>query len=473
MFDCVRLGFWRRDRFATDELVDAALRLGDELLGGSPDLHTPEFDQLTDELLNFSGKFGSWQHRNEWRDSGTFGGLRPSSLRSFDRRVRRRSTAALPSWSTVSPTAARDGVVGSPLPVAAAALFSHHPNGRVRQVAVELLVAEVSGDELPYLLLRAADWIEEVRRPACAAVRERIGAQLGARSSVQSTAESYRPLFIYWLSLIDCDSLRNSSPELYEELDEWLVGSDGVSDLFNGLRLVHDEKFNGLIADRLIRNPGTPGVELFRSAGRMWGRVGRAMALAGLERLRGADLETVLTVVDRHAVRPWALAAVLDEQRADQAIGLQRLRRLRSQPWSALRTEARRLLEFMSTEEIQERLIDCLFATGSVRDMAQPQVRALGLDPAEYYRRELGASGLRVTAALEGIGETGHRSDAALLAPYLHHPSEEVRCAAVNASRLDLDAYVEHLRQARVEDPSRLVRVAAARRLGLAWPDNL
>ena len=71
-----------------------------------------------------------------------------------------------PAWVRWEyPTAAAPWVLG---------LISFHPSGFTREVAVRRLAELTGGDELPFLLLRANDWVEPVRRHAAGAVRARL-----------------------------------------------------------------------------------------------------------------------------------------------------------------------------------------------------------------------------------------------------------------------------------------------------------
>jgi hypothetical protein len=69
------------------------------------------------------------------------------------------------------------------------ALASFHGTGYVRERAIDLLDAETSGAELPFLLVRLNDWVDPVQRRAFRAVRARI-------------RDDYAQHFARWLELL-------------------------------------------------------------------------------------------------------------------------------------------------------------------------------------------------------------------------------------------------------------------------------
>jgi hypothetical protein len=66
-------------------------------------------------------------------------------------------------------------------PAAVLGAISFHDDGHVREAAVRRLVALREGDELPFLLLRANDWVEPVRLMAREAVQQRLRPEYAKR----------------------------------------------------------------------------------------------------------------------------------------------------------------------------------------------------------------------------------------------------------------------------------------------------
>lgn len=60
------------------------------------------------------------------------------------------------------------------IPTNVLGLFSFNPNGFIREKAVRQLAKRFDGKELPFILLRANDWVESVHNQAIAALQERL-----------------------------------------------------------------------------------------------------------------------------------------------------------------------------------------------------------------------------------------------------------------------------------------------------------
>jgi HEAT repeat protein len=94
------------------------------------------------------------------------------------------------------------------------------------------------------------------------------------------------------------------------------------------------------------------------------------------------------------------------------------------------------------------------------RGLLDPNMRVrtqarLALGPADYAARYREA--LPAPAAVEGLGETGTKADAASLVPLLAHPNPRVRRSAIRALvRLDVREATEAILR-RIDDPSALV----------------
>jgi hypothetical protein len=78
-------------------------------------------------------------------------------------------------WNSIAPKAveALASEKGQPLNAAVLGLASFHRNGFVRQEAVRLLTTIVDGTELPFLLIRQNDWVQQISSEAQSAVEQR------------------------------------------------------------------------------------------------------------------------------------------------------------------------------------------------------------------------------------------------------------------------------------------------------------
>jgi hypothetical protein len=101
----------------------------------------------------------------------------------LDREHRSRTLSVpdwFPDWYLTRPDDVGHLAAHSGRPLAAAALLSMHPDGHVREAAVRVLSAVVDPGAVPFLLVRAADWVEPVRRRAQAAILARAQHPAGA-----------------------------------------------------------------------------------------------------------------------------------------------------------------------------------------------------------------------------------------------------------------------------------------------------
>ena len=92
--------------------------------------------------------------------------VRPSAVRRFDDRLRGRQwtePSGLTGWFRVQPSDVQLLVQRCDDSRMAAALLSMHPNGFVREEAIKALASIDTGRALPYLVVRAADWVPQVR----------------------------------------------------------------------------------------------------------------------------------------------------------------------------------------------------------------------------------------------------------------------------------------------------------------------
>jgi hypothetical protein len=96
----------------------------------------------------------------------------PADLPTFDSQLRAR-------WLCWSGMGSLDGsqlerLQQSPTWWGSFAILGSHPSGFVRQAAVEQLAKDETGEALPFLLLRASDWVEQVRAAARDAIEPKL-----------------------------------------------------------------------------------------------------------------------------------------------------------------------------------------------------------------------------------------------------------------------------------------------------------
>lgn len=135
-------------------------------------------------------------------------------------------------------------------PIGMAAVLSMHHSGYVRETAVVHLGTFTSGQELPWLLIRCADWVAEVQAQAERIVASRMDGDV---------SEAQRREMFRHIALITGDRLRRSA------LQERLIGLLRASDQRAALRdaATSDERSVRRAAIRLLVEE-EPSVELLR-----------------------------------------------------------------------------------------------------------------------------------------------------------------------------------------------------------------
>jgi hypothetical protein len=116
----------------------------------------------------------------------------PAEFISFDEFVRQNCTHWLPRrapWYWIKPIEIkRLGEMGE-ASISVLGMASFHRNGRIREGAVHALAKIKTGRELPFLLVRANDWVETIRLPTRQYILDRI-------------QSDYADDFLLWLPLV-------------------------------------------------------------------------------------------------------------------------------------------------------------------------------------------------------------------------------------------------------------------------------
>ena len=279
-----------------------------------------------------------------------------------------------------------------------------HPDGRIRETTILKLAQWSDGAELPYLLVRLNDWVAPVRDAARAALLARL-------------YPDYARHFIHDLALV----LRLSTCGR----DDHAPFVDAVLGLLR--RAECREALAGGLADpdRLVRR-------------------------ACFRLLAGADATVPEEVLERALqdadplIRLWAAREARD--RLDRRAFLDWLPHLMRERFMPVRREA--LLGLvekapdMAPAALRSAMLD---SHASIRDLARHLIGKIeNLDFRAFYL-EASRSGSPdiLSVAIAGLGDTGIRTDAVAVEPFLDHPVTKVRRAAIRAvGRLDADAYV-------------------------------
>ncbi len=306
-------------------------------------------------------------------------------------------------------------------------LLSMHPNGRVREAAVEHLAVVHDGSEIPFLLLRLNDWVPQVRARARAVVRERL---------VPSSARSFV----------------GASPLLMR--------------LLNARRVDHHEILRD-IAKVITNAPDGRDALIAAMTGDDRGRRHAALRIAALN--SAADFESFILPGSKMAdpmVRLFVARAVAVGRHGH--VDLARLKTLAIDPFASVRHVALIALATHFRDEATPQLESAVMdRSAAIRDFARFEIRKRGeVDFAWMYREAIaGASTVRLAAAIAGLGETGERSDAEAVLPFLEHPNASVRLASVRTVvHLGGERFIQEVLP-RLSDPATSVASLAVKML--------
>jgi HEAT repeat protein len=275
------------------------------------------------------------------------------------------------------------------------ALASFHPNGFLREKAVLGLASMGTGEEMPFLLLRLRDCVDQVRIRAEAAMDVRL-------RTAQSDAATRLLLALPILRRLRASERRSPVP-LLERIGK-RIALDGKA-LRSGLESADWEtrRFSFELA------LGTEGI--------------------GLDALQEAVLREPAGPVRLFALR--SMQARLTFPQAGGFIG-----RLLRDPFSPVRRLALDLRCGHALEESGAVLREMALSLNSgVRHAARFHMHEAAREkPVALYRKVLaGGSGNALVGALRGLGEVGERQDAELLHPFLKHGRAMVVRSAIRS----------------------------------------
>ena len=281
-------------------------------------------------------------------------------------------------------------------------LLSFHNNGYIRQSALVMLDSFSTGKELRFLLLRANDWVPAIRKLSGKCLAKRI---------TEENLDAWISNMPFLYRLNNC--VRQDHMVLIGKVEELFVSLPNGDLLYKGLN--SSEKTTRRECYRLLWRTKENNILLLK-----------------------AGLASPDVFIQRAAIN-MALSV-------SKEIGADFLYKLLKNSRSVMvRSNALDLLEecreFNLVEEYKGKLTD---SSLSVRGSARYWLGKYGVrDFALYYRDAL-EKGSEVLGSVHGLGETGVREDAELLAPYLSCKKLKVKKAAMKAvARLNIEPYID------------------------------
>lgn len=277
-----------------------------------------------------------------------------------------------------------------------------HFKGHVREAALQKLRDVNDGTELPFLLLRLDDWVDEVRDEAIRLVRQRL-------------TREYTSFFVKSLALVLRlkHTFRGSKSEIVQAI-ETLVKSDAAALQF-GLDLAE--------------------IGVKRSC--------YALAFASAQLDQESIIKKGLAESDP-IIRLWAtngISSLRDRNSASALLLLTIRDKFPSVRLRALQISLDRYPN-LAPALLEAALMD---RHRSIRSYAQfLTLKRPDSDLRTFYRTALTRANLiNLYAAICGLGEMGSSDDAQLLLPYVRHAIPKIRAAAVRAlARLHAQEFV-------------------------------
>ena len=343
----------------------------------------------------------------------------------LDEQVRHSSYAHYWSnaWHKIAPAAISRLAQTYELDATVIGLLASHANGFVRAAALELLAQHTSGREIPFISLRANDWVDPIAARASELLMSRL-----------------RP--------DNRHAVLNALPFIVRVLGQHRRDHSGIERALKSVLLSDGGE------DALAR-----GRRFDTSARRKMYELLTASGTASQRRVLNAALKDSDAVIRARAIRSVAT----DPDFEDRAVILERFLRDDRVP------AVRRLALTVLSEHVPERIAGVfpqvlLDRAASVRGLARFVVgtHQLGFIPRTVYVQALMSSHPgQLAAAIEGVRETGTRADADLIAPFLSGNRPRIRRTALRAfAKLDAERAISAA-IASLDDDASSVRSAA------------
>ncbi|WP_064203167.1 HEAT repeat domain-containing protein [Brevibacillus brevis] len=344
----------------------------------------------------------------------------------------------LAAWHEWLPEDIRNFSINDEADLSFIGICSFHRNGYVREAAIEVLLKQVTGAEVPFLLIRLNDWQPKIRYLAFKACKVRF-----RPNYVKHFLES-----IFLLKHLSAYYSREKFSDFLEEIDAMFRHPDNRDVLRSGFRS-KDPDVRRFCFDLALNLHDIDPDEVIAAA------LNQKDAMIRLQTVRHMCKQD-----DNERLRKW-----LDRIRRDVFPSIRQL---------ALQAYVDRLPE-EATDALLTALLD---GHKSIREMARFYLRDKKIDLVAFYREKLiDAEEQVIPIAIVGIGETGVKADDQSILPFLHHENERIQRAAVKAlAMLNPDDHIEvfiRALQTNKRSASREARQILADRVELRHTDML
>jgi HEAT repeat protein len=349
--------------------------------------------------------------------------LKPADFVCFDELVRQSYSdwrVRREPWYSMKPTDVAHLARMGEMAVSLLGIASCHTNGYVREAAVRELGKTDTGAELPFLFIRANDWVPEIRSSARKLLLNRI------RSDYISHLTVWLPLALRLNKLS-----RDDHSAIVEAVRRLLSSPEAREALYEGFE--SQDQFVRRFSFELALNSNEP------------------------ELLSALQHASVASDPQVRKMAVHKLPAVLPSAK-------ELLIRARNDSCMAVRREALQIFAEKYPDEADQEFQSALLDTNiAVREQAQFYFKKKGvLDLRSYYSNRLKTSNDRqLCAAIAGLGEAGLQQDSQIVECFLRGESVRVRAAALHATaKLNPDAHVNDFVLALNDQSAKVTREA-------------
>jgi HEAT repeat protein len=353
--------------------------------------------------------------------------LKPADFARFDEFVRQGYSdwrVRREPWYLIKPKDVGHLASMGEMSVSLLGIATSHTNGYVREEAIRELGKTETGAELPFLFIRANDWVDVIRSSARNLLLNRI-----------------RPDYVHhllaWLPLALrlSKARRDDHSPIVEAVRRLFESVEARETLHKGFES-QDQFVRRYCFDLALNLNGAAQLTVLQRA-----------FMEQDPQVRKAAVRKL------HAILPNnALKGLLTRARNDACMPVRR---------EALHIYSEKYGD-QAEQEFQSALLDPNIA---VREEAQYFFRKKStLDLRAYYSQILNASkGRKLCASVAGLGETGLPKDSQLVERFVADPSSTVRTAALHAiARLNPDAYLDQFVLALNDASAKVTREAVA-----------
>ncbi|HZG13518.1 MAG TPA: HEAT repeat domain-containing protein [Candidatus Bathyarchaeia archaeon] len=349
------------------------------------------------------------------------------------------SMERLSSWHQLTPEEVSAISIQDQSDVSYLGVCSFHRNGYIREKAVERLAQVQSGREIAFLLIRLNDWLPKIRFLAFRALKQRLQPHY-AKHFLES---------IYLVKHLSTYYTREKFSDFVEEIYA---------------RFRHPQSRNVLIDGLYAKDP-----------------VVRRFCFDFAITLPDMDHESMLMEVIKQPDAWLRLAACkhICSSFSGQAL-LRWLDRMKQDVFPPIRQLVLQTVVDRFPDQAQESLKQALLDRHkNIRELARYYLKKTeGMHYPSFYREKLtGTDAAVLLGAIAGMGETGDKTDAPLIMPFLSHESLRVNRASVKAlAKLDPESSIDVFLQLLLSDKpsvSREARLALAELVDLRMAPTL